>query len=63
MALSKFNLDKYQEAIDIIDYTLDSLIVPDDAGRIYAIRGGSKLVLDKKRAACRDFFKGVQKKR
>ncbi|MDA9276233.1 O-antigen ligase family protein [Flavobacteriaceae bacterium] len=62
MALSKFNLDKYQEAIDIIDYTLDSLIVPDDAGRIYAIRGGSKLVLDKKRAACSDFFKGVQKK-
>ena len=62
MALSKFNLDKYQEAIDIIDYTLDSLIVPDDAGRIYAIRGGSKLVLNKKRAACSDFFKGVQKK-
>lgn len=62
MALSKFNLDKHQEVIDIIDYTLDSLIVPDDTGKIYAIRGGSKLFQNRRRDACSDFFKGAEKK-
>lgn len=63
MGLSKFNLSEYQESIDILDFTIDSMIVPEDNGRIYAIRGSSKLMLENydRLSSCSDFLIGTRK--
>ncbi len=63
MGLSKFNLSEYEETIDILDFTIDSMIVPEDNGRIFAIRGSAKLMLENydRLSSCSDFLTGVKK--
>ena len=39
MALAKIGSEEYDEA-NILNYTIDSLLVPDDYGRIFILRGG-----------------------
>ncbi len=61
MALAKMNLGEYDKALELLNYAIDSMIVPSKYGRIYAIRGGIFLLLEDVPSACRDFIIGVQK--
>ena len=61
MALAKLNLGDYDEALKLMNYAIDSLIVPSDYSRIFAIRGGVHLLLKNLDLACSDFIRGVKK--
>ena len=62
MSLSKINMGEYDEALKMLNYAIDSLIIPRDNGRIYAIRGGVLLLQKDTYNACRDFIVGTKKK-
>ena len=57
----KINLGDYSEALELLNYAIDSMVVPSDYGRIFAIRGGIHLLLKDINSACNDFVMGVRK--
>ena len=61
MALAKISLGDYDEALRLLDYVIDSMVVPTNYGRAYAIRGGVHLIFKNKDLACNDFIVGVRK--
>ena len=61
MALAKINLGNYDEALKLLNYAIDSMVIPSDYGRIFAIRGGIHLLLKDINLACNDFIMGVRK--
>ena len=62
MALAKIGEMKYDEALKILNYTIDSLTIPKENGRIYILRGGVLALKGKNNLACRDFIIAGQKK-
>lgn len=61
MALAKISLAEYDKALELLNYAIDSMIIPQKYGRIYAVRGGVYLLKENISAACNDFIVGVQK--
>ena len=40
MALAKIGEQKYEEALEILSFAIDSLTIPAENGRIHILRGG-----------------------
>ena len=62
MGISKTQTLEYEEALSYFNFAIDSLVIPDSNGRIYALRAASKLVLNDRLGACDDLKIGVDKK-
>ena len=62
MALSKIGEQDYTEALKILNYAIDSIVIPKDNGRIYIMRGGLLALEGKTDQACNDFITAAQKK-
>ena len=61
MALSKIGQQDYNKALEILNYTIDSLTIPDENARIYIMRGGLLALEGQINRACRDFIIAGQK--
>ena len=61
MALAKIGSEEYVEALNILNYTIDSLLVPDDYGRIFILRGGLLALKGETLSACMDFITAGQR--
>ena len=61
MALAKIGSEEYDEALNILNYTIDSLLVPDDYGRIFILRGGILALKGETLSACMDFITAGQR--
>lgn len=61
MALAKSSLREIDEAISLLSFSIDSLDIPKNQGRIYAIRGGLYVQKNNLQKACSDFALGAEK--
>jgi len=62
MALAKISSQDFDVALDILNYTIDSLTVPDENARIYILRGGIMVLKGLAFDACLDFITALEKK-
>ena len=62
MALAKIGDEDYDSALNILNYTIDSLTVPNENGRIFVLRGGVLALKGFAFDACLDFITALEKK-
>tara|TARA_X000000368_G_scaffold333896_1_gene271281 strand:- start:17897 stop:20194 length:2298 start_codon:yes stop_codon:yes gene_type:complete len=62
MALSRIGEQDYDNALEILNYAIDSLTIPKENARIYIMRGGLLALKGQIGSACRDFIIAGQKK-
>tara|TARA_B100001059_G_C17839113_1_gene590632 strand:- start:9319 stop:11616 length:2298 start_codon:yes stop_codon:yes gene_type:complete len=62
MALAKIGEQNYEEALEILNFAIDSLTIPAENGRIHILRGGVLALTGDMNRACRDFIIAGQKK-
>ncbi len=61
MAMSKIALGDYDKGLELLNYAIDSLVIPSDEVRIYSIRGGIKILQNNISEGCRDLIFALQK--
>jgi len=61
MAMSKIAIGDYDKGLELLNYAIDSLIIPDEDVRIYSIRGGIRILQNKINEGCQDLIFALQK--
>lgn len=61
MALNKIALQDYDSALELLNYAIDSMIIPSEDTKIFSIRGGIRIVKGKINAGCGDLIYALSK--